>query len=87
MSRYWDHPESWTLDTYSRHDGYQALKKALGMTPEEVIRTVEASGLRGRGGAGFLTGTKWSFIPRVTPAGRQAALPRRQRRRIRARHV
>ncbi|EUA23582.1 respiratory-chain NADH dehydrogenase 51 Kd subunit [Mycobacterium xenopi 4042] len=69
LSRYWDHPESWTLDTYSRHDGYQALKKALGMTPEEVIRTVEASGLRGRGGAGFLTGTKWSFIPRVTPAG------------------
>ncbi|HTI78600.1 MAG TPA: NADH-quinone oxidoreductase subunit NuoF [Mycobacterium sp.] len=63
LSRYWDHPQSWTLDTYRAHDGYRALQKALGMEPAEVIETVKASGLRGRGGAGFSTGTKWSFIP------------------------
>jgi NADH-quinone oxidoreductase subunit F len=63
LSRYWDHPRSWTLDTYCAHDGYQALQKALGMEPDEVIETVKSSGLRGRGGAGFPTGAKWSFIP------------------------
>ncbi len=63
LTRYWDHPKSWTLDTYHTHDGYQALQKALAMDPNEVIQTVKNSGLRGRGGAGFSTGTKWSFIP------------------------
>ena len=63
ISRYWDDPESFTLATYQRHDGYQALKKALKMEPDAVIGTVKDSGLRGRGGAGFSTGTKWSFIP------------------------
>jgi NADH-quinone oxidoreductase subunit F len=63
LSRYWDHPQSWTLDTYRAHDGYRALQKALGMEPAEVIEAVKTSGLRGRGGAGFSTGTKWSFIP------------------------
>jgi NADH-quinone oxidoreductase subunit F len=63
LSRYWDHPRSWTLDTYRAHDGYQALQKALTMEPDEVIETVKSSGLRGRGGAGFPTGAKWSFIP------------------------
>ncbi|AHK29770.1 NADH oxidoreductase (quinone), F subunit [Rhodococcus opacus PD630] len=63
LSRYWDEPESWTLDTYRRHDGYEALQKALRMEPDEVISTVKEAGLRGRGGAGFPTGMKWSFIP------------------------
>jgi NADH-quinone oxidoreductase subunit F len=63
LSAYWDEPQSWTLETYLRHDGYQALTKALEMTPDDVIALVKDSGLRGRGGAGFPTGQKWSFIP------------------------
>jgi NADH-quinone oxidoreductase subunit F len=63
LSRYWDDPQSWTLDTYHRHDGYEALRKALKMQPDEVIDTIKDSGLRGRGGAGFPTGVKWGFIP------------------------
>ncbi|WP_099039797.1 NADH-quinone oxidoreductase subunit NuoF [Mycobacterium neglectum] len=63
LSRFWDEPESWSLATYRRHDGYRALDKALGMEPDDVIALVEKSGLRGRGGAGFRTGTKWSYIP------------------------
>ncbi len=66
LSRYWDEPESWTLDTYRRHDGYEGLQKALRMEPDEVIATVKEAGLRGRGGAGFPTGMKWSFIPQAT---------------------
>ncbi|MGO9734146.1 complex I 51 kDa subunit family protein, partial [Mycobacterium sp.] len=63
LSRFWDDPESWTLETYRRNDGYRALQKALEMGPDAVITAVKDSGLRGRGGAGFATGTKWSFIP------------------------
>ncbi|WP_280247191.1 NADH-quinone oxidoreductase subunit NuoF [Nocardia abscessus] len=63
LSTYWDDPQSWTMDTYLRHDGYQALRTALRMEPDQVIQTVKDAGLRGRGGAGFPTGMKWSFIP------------------------
>jgi len=63
LSRFWDEPEPWTLQTYLDHDGYRGLRRALEMTPDEVIAEVKESGLRGRGGAGFPTGTKWSFIP------------------------
>lgn len=63
LSRFWDEPDCWSLETYRRHDGYRALDKAFGMDPDDVIALVEKSGLRGRGGAGFRTGTKWSYIP------------------------
>ncbi|NOQ39716.1 MAG: NADH-quinone oxidoreductase subunit NuoF [Anaerolineales bacterium] len=52
------------ISTYLDHGGYQAVRKALGMKPEEIIEQVKQSGLRGRGGAGFPTGTKWEFMPR-----------------------
>ena len=64
LSRFWDAPQPWTLQTYLDHDGYQGLSRALRMSQEELIDTVKESGLRGRGGAGFPTGTKWSFIDR-----------------------
>jgi len=53
-----------TLDGYLKTGGYDALRKVVKMTPDEVIEMVKVSGLRGRGGAGFPTGTKWSFIPK-----------------------
>jgi len=49
-------------DTYRREGGYAAVEKALKMTPDEVTDQVKKSGLRGRGGAGFPTGMKWSFL-------------------------
>ncbi|MBI3964307.1 MAG: NADH-quinone oxidoreductase subunit F, partial [Chloroflexi bacterium] len=58
-------PNSWTLETYQSRGGYEALPKVLKESaPEEVIEIVKKSGLRGRGGAGFPTGMKWSFIPK-----------------------
>ena len=62
LTRYVREPNSFTLDFYTKHNGYESLKKALGMTPDAVIETVKASGLRGRGGAGFPTGMKWQFV-------------------------
>jgi NADH-quinone oxidoreductase subunit F len=52
------------IGVYEAHEGYQALKKALSMKPEEIVDEVKKSGLRGRGGACFPTGLKWSFMPR-----------------------
>ena len=51
-------------DEYARTGGYAALRRALDMKPDDVIKTVTDSGLRGRGGAGFSAGQKWSFIPK-----------------------
>ena len=64
-----DAEESWSLDTYLAHDGYKAWRKILSgeMDQEAVIEEVKGSGLRGRGGAGFPTGLKWSFMPRNAP--------------------
>jgi NADH-quinone oxidoreductase subunit F len=61
-----DEPGLDTLEVYKRRGGYQALEKALGMTPEEVLQNLLDSGLRGRGGAGFAMGKKASFLPRGT---------------------
>ena len=63
LSAHWDEPDSFRLAGYRRDGGYQALPKALKMTPDEVIQTLKDSALRGRGGAGFPTGVKWGFIP------------------------
>ena len=52
------------IDGYQKHGGYETLKKALKMQPQAIIDEVKASGLRGRGGAGFSTGTKWGFLPK-----------------------
>jgi NADH-quinone oxidoreductase subunit F len=59
-------PNSTSIDTYLATDGYTAIQKAIGMTPEAIIDELKASALRGRGGAGFPTGMKWSFVPRTT---------------------
>ena len=64
---------NWRLADYEARGGYAALRKiltqgeGLGMSPEQVIAEVKTSGLRGRGGAGFPTGLKWSFMPRQFP--------------------
>jgi NADH-quinone oxidoreductase subunit F len=59
-------PNSFTLDFYLQHGGYEALKTALAKKPDEIIEIVKASGLRGRGGAGFPTGMKWQFVDKKT---------------------
>jgi NADH-quinone oxidoreductase subunit F len=59
-----DEPGLNTLEVYERRGGYQSLRKALAMSPEEVLEQLKASGIRGRGGAGFAMGTKVSFLPK-----------------------
>src|SRR3984957_9134356 len=61
--------EPWKIDTYRKIGGYEAGEKIVREKPprETIIDAVKASGLRGRGGAGFPTGTKWSFMPRNSP--------------------
>ncbi|MBA4029468.1 MAG: NADH-quinone oxidoreductase subunit NuoF [Planctomyces sp.] len=59
--------QSHTLDSYLADGGYDAFKKALGMAPADVTNLVKDSGLRGRGGAGFPTGLKWTFLPKDHP--------------------
>jgi NADH-quinone oxidoreductase subunit F len=63
LTAHWDEPDSFLLAGYRRAGGYRALAKALAMPPDDIIAMVKDSGLRGRGGAGFPTGMKWSFIP------------------------
>jgi NADH-quinone oxidoreductase subunit F len=64
LTAHWDEPDCFTLESYRRGGGYQALGKALAMAPDDLIAMVKESGLRGRGGAGFPTGMKWGFIPK-----------------------
>ncbi|MBM9461113.1 NADH-quinone oxidoreductase subunit NuoF [Nocardioides sp. zg-536] len=63
----WDAKKGWKLQTYAARGGYDALDTAFAMSPDDVIARVKDSGLRGRGGAGFPTGMKWSFIPQDNP--------------------
>ncbi len=55
------------IEQYLKLDGYKAVQKALTMSPDEIINEVKTSNLRGRGGAGFPTGMKWSFVPKELP--------------------
>ncbi|GIU97332.1 MAG: NADH-quinone oxidoreductase, F subunit NuoF [Actinomycetota bacterium] len=66
LTRHWGDPEVVGLDGYLARGGYEGLRRAVSMTPEEIVEAVKASGLRGRGGAGFPTGMKWGFVPRDT---------------------
>jgi len=59
-----DEPGLNTLEVYAKRGGYESLRKALAMSPEELLTQLEASGLRGRGGAGFAMGKKVSFLPK-----------------------
>ena len=63
LTAHWDEPNSFEIENYKKHGGYEALKKSLKISADDVIKIVKDSGLRGRGGAGFPTGMKWSFVP------------------------
>ena len=67
LTKYVRERNAQTLDFFLQHQGYEGLRKALGMKPNDVIDMVKASGLRGRGGAGFPTGLKWQFVLKDTP--------------------
>ena len=67
LTRHVREPDGFTLDAYLRREGYVGLKKALALSPDQVIDLVKASGLRGRGGAGFPTGMKWQFVDKKSP--------------------
>jgi len=74
ISAAWGKPNSWTLDEYRKRGGYKGLEKALELTPAQITDEVKKSNLRGRGGAGFPTGLKWSFVPKDSPKPKYLAV-------------
>jgi NADH-quinone oxidoreductase subunit F len=66
VSANFDVPRAWDIEVYLSRGGYASLEKLFSMEPDAVIEEVKRSGLRGRGGAGFPTGVKWSFVPKDT---------------------
>jgi NADH-quinone oxidoreductase subunit F len=64
LTKRWGRPNSAALETYRQDGGYRALDKALGLEPAAIVDEVKKSNLRGRGGAGFATGLKWTFLPK-----------------------
>lgn len=67
LSANWEEAKSWKLSSYESVGGYEAARKALTMDPDAIIEMVKSANLRGRGGAGFPTGMKWSFVPQDNP--------------------
>ena len=65
LSKHFGDPDARTFDGWVKRGGYEGLRKVLRMTPEAVIEEIKTSGLRGRGGAGFPTGLKWSLMPKA----------------------
>lgn len=64
FTKTWSMPQGWSLKAFESTGGYQGLRKALSMEPDAITQVVLESNLRGRGGAGFPTGRKWSFVPK-----------------------
>ena len=74
LSRNFDVPKAYNIDVYEANGGYRAVKKALEMDGEEIIEEVKKSNLRGRGGAGFPCGVKWSFLPKESDVPKYLAV-------------
>jgi NADH-quinone oxidoreductase subunit F len=70
LTRNWSNPDAVGIDGYVAAGGYAGLRTAVTMSDADIVEVVKASGLRGRGGAGFPTGLKWSFVPKASPKAR-----------------